>query len=174
MAAAVAVAAADRSDAGIAAAPSTAAALGLTECVESLVGAIRSVLAVDTDSLGVSASAATTAGDEVLAERCFCVPARLLRLLLVRRGDTYLDWDSTESSPSTGMVFGKSYQRNNSHTSALPDIAAVRSVLRSRSRSVDSELDRTVLISISSDDTEFLLEDVAEERRALPLMLELS
>lgn len=151
-------------------APSAAAAAGLTECVESLVGAIRSVLAVDTDSLGVSASAATTDGDEVLADE-----RRLrLRLLLVRRGDTYLDWDSTESSPSTGMVFGKSYQRNNSHTSALPDIAAVRSVLRSRSRSVDSELDRTVLISISSDDTEFLLEDVAEERRALPLMLELS
>lgn len=131
--------------------------------MESQVGAIGSVLAVDTDSVIVSlvgsASAATTDGDEG-SGRCCC-------------SGTFLDWDSTESSPSRGMVFGKSYQRNNSHTSALPDIAAVRSAVRSRSRSVDSELDRTVLISISSDDTEFLLDDVAEDRRALP-MLELS
>lgn len=131
--------------------------------MESQVGAIGSVLAVDTDSVIVSlvgsASAATTDGDEG-SGRCCC-------------SGSFLDWDSTESSPSRGMVFGKSYQRNNSHTSALPDIAAVRSAVRSRSRSVDSELDRTVLISISSDDTEFLLDDVAEDRRALP-MLELS
>lgn len=137
--------------------------LGWTKRVESLVGAKGSVLSVDTDSVIVlpivPASAATTDGDEG-SGCCWW-------------SGTFLDWDSTESSPSRGMVFGKSYQRNNSHTSALPDIAAVRSAVRSRSRSVDSELDRTVLISISSDDTEFLLDDVADERRALP-MLELS
>lgn len=98
--------------------------------MESQVGAIGSVLAVDTDSVIVSlvgsASAATTDGDEG-SGRCCC-------------SGSFLDWDSTESSPSRGMVFGKSYQRNNSHTSALPDIAAVRSAVRSRSRSVDSEL----------------------------------
>uniref|UniRef100_A0A182MJL0 Uncharacterized protein n=1 Tax=Anopheles culicifacies TaxID=139723 RepID=A0A182MJL0_9DIPT len=44
------------------------------------------------------------------------------------------------SSISGGPLFAESYQRNNSHTSALPDMAAGRSVLRSRSRSVDSEL----------------------------------
>lgn len=103
--------------------------LGWTKRVESLVGAIGSVLAVDTDSVKVSlvdsASAATTDGDEG-SGRCW--------------SGAFLDWDSTESSPSRGMVFGKSYQRNNSHTSALPDIAAVRSAVRSRSRSVDSEL----------------------------------
>lgn len=134
--------AADRSDGVVVVvvpAASTLAAPGLTGCVESLVGAIRSVLAVDTDSVRVSASAATTAGDEVLAR---CDPPRM------RRGDTNLDWDSTESSPSTGKVFGKSYQRNNSHTSALPDIAAVRSLLRSRSRSVDSELKNIKLLRI--------------------------
>lgn len=80
-----------------------------------------------------SASAATTDGDEV---GCGCRSARL-------------DWDSTESSPSRGMVFGKSYQRNNSHTNALPDIAAARSALRSRSRSVDSELKNTQTLFFS-------------------------
>lgn len=50
-------------------------------------------------------------------------------------------------------------------------MAAGRSVLRSRSRSVDSELERTVLISISSDDTEFLLDEVADERRVLPMLV---
>uniref|UniRef100_A0A182Q2U2 Uncharacterized protein n=1 Tax=Anopheles farauti TaxID=69004 RepID=A0A182Q2U2_9DIPT len=49
---------------------------------------------------------------------------------------------AASSTPSGGPLFAESYQRNNSHTSALPDMAAGRSVLRSRSRSVDSELRR--------------------------------
>lgn len=35
----------------------------------------------------------------------------------------------------------------------------------------EAYLERTVLISISSDDTEFLLEEVADDRRVFPMLV---